>query len=55
MCIRDRVNQGHVADVVDVNEKLQYDFYYIKHLSYWIDMIIVLRTVKVVLSGFGSK
>jgi lipopolysaccharide/colanic/teichoic acid biosynthesis glycosyltransferase len=50
-----QVNQGHVADVVDVNEKLQYDFYYIKHLSYWIDMIIVLRTVKVVLSGFGSK
>ena len=50
-----QVNQGHVADVEDVNEKLQYDFYYIKHLSYWIDIIIVLRTVKVVLSGFGSK
>jgi len=50
-----QVNQGHVAAVEDVNEKLQYDFYYIKHLSYWIDIIIVLRTVKVVLSGFGSK
>ncbi|WP_422357906.1 sugar transferase [Qipengyuania flava] len=50
-----QVNQGHVAGVKDVNEKLQYDFYYIKHLSYWIDIIIVLRTVKVVISGFGSK
>tara|TARA_Y100000296_G_scaffold72861_1_gene89724 strand:- start:8048 stop:9352 length:1305 start_codon:yes stop_codon:yes gene_type:complete len=50
-----QVNQGHVAGVKDVNEKLQYDFYYIKHLSYWIDIIIVLRTVKVLISGFGSK
>lgn len=50
-----QVNQGHVADVNEVGEKLQYDFYYIKNLSYWLDIIIVLRTVKVVLSGFGSK
>jgi lipopolysaccharide/colanic/teichoic acid biosynthesis glycosyltransferase len=50
-----QVNQGHVADVEQVTEKLQYDFYYIKNLSYWLDIIIVLRTVKVVLSGFGSK
>ncbi|WP_291172002.1 sugar transferase [Erythrobacter sp.] len=50
-----QVNQGHVAEVDEVDEKLQYDFYYIKNLSYWLDIIIVLRTVKVILSGFGSK
>ncbi len=50
-----QVNQGHVAEVDEVDEKLQYDFYYIKNLSYWLDIIIVLRTVKVMLSGFGSK
>ena len=50
-----QVNQGHVAAVEDVDEKLQFDFYYIKNLSYWLDIIIVLRTIKVVLSGFGSK
>ena len=50
-----QVNQGHVADVDRVGEKLQYDFYYIKNLSYWLDIIIVLRTVKVLMSGFGSK
>lgn len=50
-----QVNQGHVAEVNEVNEKLQYDFYYIKNLSYWLDIVIFLRTVKVILSGFGSK
>ena len=50
-----QVNQGHVADLHEVDEKLQYDFYYIKNLSYWLDIVITLRTIKVVLSGFGSK
>ena len=50
-----QVNQGHVTEVGEVLEKLQYDFYYVKNLSYWLDIIIVLRTVKVVLSGFGAK
>lgn len=50
-----QVNQGHVAEVDEVTEKLQYDFYYVKNLSYWLDIIIALRTVRVVLSGFGAK
>lgn len=50
-----QVNQGHVAGISEVNEKLQYDFYYIKNLSYWMDVVIILRTIKVILSGFGSK
>lgn len=50
-----QVNQGHVADLHEIDEKLQYDFYYIKNLSYWLDIVITLRTVKVVLTGFGSK
>ena len=50
-----QVNQGHVTNVDEVNRKLQYDFYYIKNLSYWIDGIIILKTIKVIISGFGSK
>lgn len=50
-----QVNQGHVTGIEDVDEKLQYDFYYIKNLSYWLDIIVVLRTLKVVFSGFGAK
>lgn len=50
-----QVNQGHVAEIGEVDEKLQYDFYYVKNLSYWLDIIIAIRTVKVVFSGFGAK
>lgn len=50
-----QVNQGHVAEVGEVVEKLQYDFYYVKNLSYWLDILICIRTVRVMLSGFGAK
>lgn len=50
-----QVNQGHVAAVDEVNEKLQYDFYYVKNLSYWLDVIIALRTIGVIITGFGAK
>jgi lipopolysaccharide/colanic/teichoic acid biosynthesis glycosyltransferase len=49
------VNQGHVADVHDVHRKLQYDFYYIKYFSPWLDLLIVFRTIKTMLTGFGSR
>ena len=50
-----QVNQGHVAEVAEVNHKLQYDFYYIKYFSPWLDLLILFRTVKTMLSGFGSR
>ncbi|HET9811015.1 MAG TPA: sugar transferase [Sphingomicrobium sp.] len=50
-----QVNQGHVAQVDEVHRKLQYDFYYIKYFSPWLDLLIFLRTVKVMLTGFGSR
>ena len=50
-----QVNQGHVAALGDVHIKLHYDFYYIKHFSAWLDILIMLRTVGTMLTGFGSK
>lgn len=50
-----QVNQGHVNEVKDVLWKLHYDFFYIKNVSFWLDVLIVGRTVRTVLSGFGSK
>lgn len=50
-----QVNQGHVADVEQVHRKLQYDFYYIKYFSPWLDLLILVRTVKTMLTGFGSR
>ena len=50
-----QVRQGHVAEVGDVLWKLQYDFYYIKNFSFWLDVLIIARTARTVLSGFGAR
>ncbi|RVB80762.1 polyprenyl glycosylphosphotransferase [Mesorhizobium sp. M6A.T.Cr.TU.014.01.1.1] len=50
-----QVNQGHVAAVADVLEKLHYDFYYIKNFSPWLDVLIVFRTIQTMLTGFGAR
>ncbi|MBA3667024.1 MAG: sugar transferase [Sphingomonas sp.] len=50
-----QVNQGHVASVDEVHAKLQYDFYYIKYFSAWLDILILFRTMKTMLSGFGAR
>lgn len=49
------VHQGNVADVEAATEKLGYDFFYIKHFSFWLDFLIAIKTVRTVLSGFGSR
>lgn len=50
-----QVNQGHVADVDEVLDKLHYDFYYIKNFSLWLDLLIFLKTVRTVISGEGAR
>jgi lipopolysaccharide/colanic/teichoic acid biosynthesis glycosyltransferase len=50
-----QVCQGHVADVHEVRSKLQYDFYYIKQYSPWIDLLIVVRTIRTMMTGFGAR
>jgi lipopolysaccharide/colanic/teichoic acid biosynthesis glycosyltransferase len=50
-----QVNQGHVAEVEDIRTKLQYDFYYIRNFSVWLDLVIVMKTAKTMLTGFGHK
>jgi lipopolysaccharide/colanic/teichoic acid biosynthesis glycosyltransferase len=50
-----QVNQGNVAMITAATAKLYYDFYYIKHLSPWIELLIAARTVRIVLTGFGAR
>jgi lipopolysaccharide/colanic/teichoic acid biosynthesis glycosyltransferase len=50
-----QVNQGNVAMIKAATTKLHYDFYYIKHVSFWIELLIAARTVRIVLTGFGSR
>ena len=50
-----QVNQGHVAELSDIREKLQYDFYYIRNFSLWLDLLIIMKTIRTMLTGFGHK
>jgi lipopolysaccharide/colanic/teichoic acid biosynthesis glycosyltransferase len=50
-----QVNQGHVAEVEQVHRKLQFDFYYVKYFSPWLDLLILVRTIRTVCSGFGAR
>lgn len=38
----------------DALNKLQYDLYWIKNRSFWLDLKIIFRSVKVMLTGFGA-
>ncbi|AXR61682.1 exopolysaccharide biosynthesis polyprenyl glycosylphosphotransferase [Leptospira mayottensis] len=50
-----QVEQGYAAEVDGMNVKLEYDFYYIKNFSFWLDMLIAFKTVKTILTGFGAR
>ena len=50
-----QINYSYGASVEDALEKLQYDLYYIKHLSITLDIAIILQTIKVVLVGRGAR
>ena len=50
-----QVMQGYAADTESTAEKLSYDLYYIKNLGLTLDLLIIIRTLKTILSGFGSR
>ena len=50
-----QVKYQYGSSIEDAMEKLRYDLYYIKHLSVFFDLTIVLDTVKVILFGKGAK
>lgn len=50
-----QINQGYAHDPDAMRAKLEYDFYYLKHCSLWLDLVIVLRTFAVVFRGTGAR
>ena len=50
-----QVNQGYAAGVEAVTEKVRYDLYYIKNLTIWLDLVVVMKTIIVMLSGRGAR
>ena len=50
-----QVNFGYADNERETVEKLTYDLYYVKHMSPWLDLSILGRSMWTVLSGFGAK
>jgi len=50
-----QVCQGYADDVESTRLKIEYDLFYIKNVSLLLDLNIVLRTIKIILSGFGAR
>ena len=49
------VHQGNVGDIDAAAVKLRYDFFYIKYCSFWLDFMIILKTIKTVFTGAGVR
>jgi sugar transferase (PEP-CTERM system associated) len=50
-----QVRHAYAASVEDAVEKLQYDLYYLKNLSIWLDLLILVETVKTVVRQRGAR
>jgi len=50
-----QVRYSYGATIEDAEEKLQYDLYYVKNMSIFLDMLILLSTIQVVLFAKGAR
>jgi lipopolysaccharide/colanic/teichoic acid biosynthesis glycosyltransferase len=50
-----QVSYNYGATVEDAIEKLNYDLFYIKNMTLLFDLIIILRTIKIVIFGRGAR
>ena len=50
-----QVNYHYGDSVDDAKEKLNYDLFYIKNMSIFMDLMVVMRTVKTMMMGEGAR
>jgi exopolysaccharide biosynthesis polyprenyl glycosylphosphotransferase len=50
-----QVSYPYGASREDALEKLKYDLYYVKHMSFLFDLTIIFETVKIVVLGRGAR
>ena len=50
-----QVNSGYTSNPEEARTKLSFDIYYIKHLSFDLDLQILLKTVRTVIFGTGAR
>lgn len=50
-----QIKYQYGASIEDSKTKLEYDFFYIKHMSFLLDLAIIFETAKVMMHGRGSQ
>ena len=50
-----QVNYPYGASVEDARRKLEYDLYYMRHMSVFLDLFILLDTVRIILRGGAGR
>jgi len=50
-----QIKQGYVDDTKGTRTKLKYDLFYIKNISFKLDMYIVFQTIYTMATGFGAR
>ena len=50
-----QVMHGYTSDEDETKIKLEHDFFYIKNFSLTLDLLIVIKTIQTMMTGFGAK
>lgn len=50
-----QVCYGYADDVDSTRRKIAHDLFYIRNISFLLDVNIVIRTIKIIFSGFGAR
>ncbi len=50
-----QVKLGYAASTREAVEKLEYDLYYVKHLSFSLDLLILFKTARTIVTGYGAR
>lgn len=50
-----QVMHGYASDEDETRVKLEHDFFYIKNFSLTLDLLIFIKTIQTMLTGFGAK
>lgn len=50
-----QVHQGYATNTDETRVKIEHDFYYIKNCSLYLDFVVVLLTLRTMLTGFGAR
>jgi len=50
-----QVTQGYAAGTEETLEKLEYDLFYVKNLSFWLDLLVLVKTLRTIVTGFGAR